>query len=112
VSVSSDEDKELLGNLVAAIESKDFFTAVLVKDIFDDWFLVKQAGEFLVRIEPESEIMGHALLLRAHRHLGNRELAFEELRHVRERISNHELGSWEKDTLRRLLGVEEKLLSE
>jgi hypothetical protein len=72
-------DGELLAKV---IQSNDFFQSVLYNDSFEDWNLAKELGEFLVRIEPDSEIMGHALLTRAHRHLGNRQRALDELKQM------------------------------
>jgi hypothetical protein len=66
-----DRDNDLLQRVVAAIDKADFFRSILQNDTFEDWNLAKEFGEFLVRIEPDSEVMGHALLVRAHRHLGN-----------------------------------------
>lgn len=62
---------------------KDFLGFVFLRDSLDDWNLAKDMGEFLIRTIPSSEIMGHALLTRAHRHLGNLELARSELRESR-----------------------------
>src|SRR5437762_12050894 len=75
-----DSDKDLLTRVVGAIDKKDFFQSTLLNDTFDDWNMVKDLGEFLVRILPDSEVMGHALLARAHRHLGNSNLARAELK--------------------------------
>lgn len=67
-----DSDKELLRRVVNAIDKKDLFRSTLLSDTFDDWNLAKDLGEFLVRVGSDSEVIGHALLTRAHRHLGNR----------------------------------------
>lgn len=101
-------DGELLAKV---IQKKDFFERVL-DDSFDDWSLAKELGEFLVRIEPDSEIMGHLLLTRASRHLGDSQRALDELRACQVRASNRELKPWEKDLFLPLLSKEEELLSQ
>ncbi len=101
-------DGELLAKV---IQSKDFFQSVLHNDSFEDWNLAKELGEFLVRIEPDSEIMGHALLTRAYRHLGNRQCALDELKECQLRASNRELKPWEVDLFLPLLSEEEKHLA-
>ncbi len=105
-------DGELLDKVVDAIEKKDFLRSILLRDTFDDWDLAKDLGEFLVRIEPESEVMGHALLTRAHRHLGNRELALAELKECQARTANRKLEHWEVELLLPVLVEEQRLLSE
>ena len=104
-------DKELLAKVVDAIDKKAFFRSILLDDRFDDWNLAKDMGEFLIRIMSQEELMGHALLVRAHRHLGNSELAKHELELCRARTLNRELEPWEKDLLLPLLTLEGKLLS-
>jgi hypothetical protein len=101
-------DGELLAKV---IQSGDFFESVLHNDSFDDWNLAKELGEFLVRIEPASEIMGHVLLTRAHRHLGNRQGALDELKECQLRTLNRKLEPWEADLFLPLLSEEEKLLA-
>jgi hypothetical protein len=101
-------DGELLAKV---IQSKDFFQSVLYDDTFDDWNLAKELGEFLIRIEPDSEIMGHALLARAYRHLGNRQRALDELIECQLRASDRELKPWEADLFLPLLAEEKKLLA-
>jgi hypothetical protein len=105
---TSGSDGELLAKVV---QSKDFFQSAIVSDIFEDWNLVKELGEFLVRVEPDSEIMGHALLARANRHLGNLQRAVEELQQCRARVANRELKQWEKEMFLQLFEKEEKLQS-
>ena len=100
------------GELLAkVIQHKDFFQSVLYDDHLEDWNLAKELGEFLVRIEPDPEIMGHALLTRAHRHLGNRQLALAELKECKLRASNRDLKPWEAELFLSLLSEEEKLLA-
>ncbi len=70
-----DPDGRLLGTLN---NKQDVFRSILQEDRFDDWHLAKDFGEFLIRIEPQ-EAIGHAVLARAFRHLGNNDHAREEL---------------------------------
>lgn len=77
-----EDPDEVLTRVVRAIERKDFFQSILVNDTFEDWELAREFGEFLTRIEPQ-EIMGHALLARAYRHLGEPERALMELKRCR-----------------------------
>ncbi len=98
-----DLDAELLtriGNI------KDFFESVLQNDALDDWHLARDLGEFLIRTEPE-EVMGHALVARASRHLGDLDRALQELEQCRIR---HKHPS-ETDLFVSFLAEEEKLLA-
>jgi len=70
-----DTDAETLTR-VSKIEN--FFESVLYNDSLEDWKLGVDLGELLIRIDAE-EIMGHALLTRACRHIGDRKRAREEL---------------------------------
>lgn len=101
-------DGELLAKV---IQKKEFFESVFYNDSSDDWNLAKELGEFLIRIEPDSEIMGHLLLTRAYRHMGNRGRALDELKECQMRTSNRELKSWETNLFLPLLSEEEKLLA-
>ncbi|HEY1800485.1 MAG TPA: hypothetical protein VGG46_06055 [Terriglobales bacterium] len=74
-----DPTKDLLTKVVSAIESKAFLESVFVNDVFDDWHLAKKFAEFLVKIQPD-EIFGHALAMRAYRHLDDKVSAREELK--------------------------------
>jgi hypothetical protein len=47
-----------------------------------DWNLARDYGEFLIGIGPE-QVIGHALVARASRHLGNLDRAREELEQCR-----------------------------
>jgi thiamine phosphate synthase YjbQ (UPF0047 family) len=104
-----DLEREILARVS---NTKDFFGSVFFRDTLDDWNVAKDLGEFLVRILPDSEVMGHALLARAHRHLGNRELALDELKQCQARTANRKLEPWETEMLLPLLTEEEKHLSE
>ncbi len=79
-----DPDSELLKRVCEAIDKKDFFPSIIFRDTFADWNLVKELGEFLVRIDPDG-VLGHALLTRGHRHLGNRELGLAALKECQAR---------------------------
>jgi hypothetical protein len=99
------------GELLARVSNtKDFFQSVLYKDSLPDWSLAKDFGEFLVRILPD-DIMGHALLTRAYRHLGNLELARHELDRCRAYSKTRELEQWEAEDFLPLLDEEERFLS-
>jgi hypothetical protein len=58
-----------------------FFESVLYKDSLDDWKVARDLGELLIRIDGE-EITGHALLVRACRHIGDRKRAREDWRNA------------------------------
>ena len=100
-----DSDSELLTRVV---KSKDFFRSVLQSDSLDDWNLAKGFGEFLVRIEPE-EAMGHALLARAYRHLGDSDRAREELERCRCRVKSHQVAPSEIEMFLSFLAKEQEL---
>jgi len=100
-----DHDGELLARI-----SEDFFPRVMGEDNLDDWNLAQDFGEFLLRIAPE-EVIGHALLARASRHLGQLERATEELKLCRIQAKTGELSAMERDFLLSFLGKEEQLLS-
>ena len=102
-----DADDELLARIG---RTENFFQSVLYKDTFSDWNLAREFGEFLVRILP-NDIMGHAILVRAHRHLGNLELARDELKLCRTCTKTSELEQWEVDDFMPLLSREDRILS-
>ena len=108
----SDPDKEVLTRVVDAIERKEFFRSVLLNDTFDDWILARDFGEFLVRIQPDTEVMGHALLARAYRHLGDSERAREELQQCRVRAVPEAPVPAETELFRSFLAEEDRLLSQ
>lgn len=101
------EDGELLARIS---DTTDFFQSALYRDTLPDWNLAKDFGKFLVRILPD-DIMGHAFLVRAYRHLGNLELARYELNQCREHLKTRQLQKWEGDDFLPLLAVEEHFLS-
>lgn len=69
-------DKELFSRLS---EIKDFAKEAIYNDTLEDWSLARDFGEFLIRISPQ-DILGHALVARACRHLGDHIRAMEEMR--------------------------------
>lgn len=103
-----DPDAELL---IRVNNTRDFFRSVCCDDALDDWNLAKEFGEFLVRILPDTEVMGHAVLARAHRHTGNLELALIELNECLARMRNRALEPWEVEMLLPMVREEEKFLS-
>ena len=102
------EDRELLTKVS---ETNDFFGSVLQRDSLDDWNLAKDFGEFLLRLDPD-EILGHALLSRAYRHLGDSQRALQELEQCRARAMQGQLKPSEVEVFSPFLAKEEKLLSE
>ena len=103
-----DPDGELLTRVT---ETKDFVQRVLYDDSLDDWNLAKDFGEFLLRLDPD-EILGHALLARAYKHLGDSQRAIRELEQCRARATQGQLKPSEVEVFSPFLAKEEKLLSE
>jgi hypothetical protein len=106
-----DSDEELIAKVVDAIDKVDFFRSIL-SDTFTDWNLSKDFGEFLVTREPDTEIMGHLLLVRSNRHLGNRQIALDELKKCQDMIRKRELTPWEIEMITPVLKEEEQFLAE
>jgi len=102
----NDPDADLLARVV---QTGDFFHLVLSKDSLDDWNLARRLGEFLTRIEPD-EAMGHAVLARAYRHLGDSKRALEELEQCRLRVRRGNMKASEAKLFSSLLAEEERLL--
>jgi hypothetical protein len=99
-------------NLLARVNSiDDFFASVLVRDALDDWNLARDFGDFLARLGPDKEVVGHVLMARAYRHLGNAERALVELNECQARIANQELTRYELELYMPVLEKEKKLLS-
>ena len=98
-----DSDAEILTR-VSKIDK--FLESVLYKDRLDDWGLAKNLGELLIRIDEEG-VLGHALLARACRHLGDLQHALSELEQCRARS----LTPGEKEIFLSFLAEEERLLS-
>lgn len=103
-------DQELLEKV---IERRNFFESVFHRDAPDDWSFVRDVGQLLVRIEAEEEwdLMGHALLTRACRHLGDLDRAREELDVCRRRVESRELTPSETQLFVPFLTQEEEFLS-
>ena len=79
-----DPDAAILATVVGM---KDFLQSSLVDDVSDDWRIAKNLGELLVRFNPE-EILGHALLARACRHLGDDAQAADKIAECRKLLSH------------------------
>ncbi|HEY3926909.1 MAG TPA: hypothetical protein VGL89_00920 [Candidatus Koribacter sp.] len=103
-----DRDGELLDKIT---KIPDFFGSVFLRDDLEDWNLAKDLGDFLSRILPDSDVMSHALLTRAYRHLGKLDEAREQLRECHNRISDRDLKLWEQDMFAKFLHEEQHLLS-
>lgn len=95
------------GELISRVAKIDNFLQSVLSDDLDDWILAKDFGEILVRLDPE-EALGHAVLARAYRHLGDRGRASAEVNHCRSSI----MQPAEAEVLGLLLAEEERLLSE
>jgi hypothetical protein len=98
-----DSDANLIMRASDRARQKDFFEPILLKDSFDDWQLAKEFGAFMVRQYPD-ETMGHAVLARACRHLGEHEKSRDELEQCR-RMAPH---AAERDLLQKFLEDEDK----
>lgn len=103
-----DPDRELLTRVT---ETKDFVQRVLYDDNLDDWNLAKDFGKFVLRLDPEG-ILGHALLARAHRHLGDTQRALQELERCRASVAQGQLKPSEVEVFSPFLAEEERLLSQ
>jgi hypothetical protein len=103
-----DIDAEILTR-VSKIDK--FFESVLYKDSLDDWKVARDLGELLIRIDGE-EITGHALLVRACRHIGDRKRAREELEKCRALLAVPGLTSQQRELFLPVLSEEEKQLNE
>jgi hypothetical protein len=108
IGAAMSSDGELLARVLG---TKDFFECVVYRDNLNDWSLARDFGDFLVRIEPDDEIMGHAFLARAYRHLGDSRRAVEELQQCRVLALNRQLKPWESELFLPFLAQEEKLHS-
>jgi hypothetical protein len=103
-----DSDRDLLAR-VNSID--DFFGSILVRDTLDDWNLARDFGEFLVRNDLGSEGMGHLLMARAYRHLGNVERAIAEMKECQSFVIKQKLEPDELALFMQVLEKERKLLS-
>ena len=89
--MQSDPDKELFSRLSRV---NDFAKEAIYNDTLEDWSLAKDFGEYLVRTAPQ-DILGHALLARACRHLGDRTRALEEIQRCQILFTSGELKRME-----------------
>jgi len=105
-SMQSDPDKELFLKLSRI---KDFAEGVLRNDTLEDWSLAKDFGEFMIRIAPQ-DILGHALVARACRHLGDRRRAAEEIERCQTLFSTGTLTTMEREIFGRFLDQETERL--
>jgi len=103
--MQSDPDKELFSRLS---QIKDFAEGVLRSDILEDWTLARDFGEFMIRIAPE-DILGHAMVARACRHLGDRTRAVEEIERCRDHLASGDLTTIELEVFGPF--IEEELLA-
>ena len=90
-AMQNDPDKELFSKLS---QIKDFAKEAIYNDTLEDWNLAKHFGEFMIRIAPQ-DILGHALVARACRHLGDRARALEEIQRCRALFTSGDLGTME-----------------
>lgn len=98
----NDPDGELLDRLS---KTEGFFEGAILRDDFRDWTLAKDFGEFVIRIAPD-EILGHALVARACRHLGEQDCASEEIRKTKSLFKNGTLAPMDVDIFGTFLDVE------
>ena len=105
--MSSDWESDALRRITA---SKDFAGAILVADDVDDWSLAKQFGEILVRVLP-GYLIGHLILARAYRHIGEPQLAAEQIETCRRLISDAAQPAISQEWLLPVLAEEEKHLA-
>jgi hypothetical protein len=106
--VQNDPDKELFSKLS---EIKDFAEVALRDDTLGDWNLAKQFGEFMIRMDPE-DILGHALVARACRHLGDRARALEEINRCQTLFADEDLTTMERGVFGPFLERELRISSE
>jgi len=104
--IAADPDRDLIARVS---EKGDFFGYVMRDDTLTDWSLVKDFGEFLIRLGHE-DVFGHVLLARACRHLGESERAREELQYCRGQAAQGKLVAAEEAMLLQFLAQEERIL--
>lgn len=93
------------GELIDKVDAIGDFFRLVLNDALEDWPLAKDFGKFLTRLDPAGAI-GHALLARAYRHLGDRQQALAELECCRNRITD----GLERESLALLIAEEERWL--
>jgi hypothetical protein len=105
--MQNDPDKELFSKLS---EIKDFAEVALRNDTLEDWNLAKQFGEFMIRMAPE-DILGHALVARACRHLGDSTRALGEINRCRTLFADGDLTTMEREVFGPFLEKELRISS-
>jgi len=101
------DDRDVLKRVT---EMDDFVGSVLVRDSLPDWHLARALGTFLVRVCP-NELVGHVILLRALRHLGDLELARMEVQQCKTLLDTGNVTAIEHEILPSILEQEESILS-
>src|SRR5690349_17103203 len=79
----SDRFREVLNRV---LQKEGFSGSLLSEDSVDDWALARDLGEYRVLVNPEM-LVGHLILARASRHLGDEPRALEEVARCRELLS-------------------------
>ena len=100
------DEEDLLNRVV---NREDFARRVLVDDSFDEWELARELGEFLLRIEPD-DLTHRLILARAYRHLGDTQLAVEQLLNCERIIKDTKLGDVETELIVPMVSDELRLL--
>lgn len=103
--MENDPDKELFSRLT---QIEDFAERVLRSDTLEDWDLARNFGEFMIRIAPH-DILGHAMLARASRHLGDRPRALQEIQWCRDFFNSGDLTTMEREVFGPFLEKETRL---
>ena len=101
---SNNRDATILAKVVG---TEDFLQSALTEDNLADWSLAVELGHVLTRIEPK-EILGHALLARAFRHLGDQRAA-GALAECRKRLRQRRLAPGIRKMFRSFVVDEERL---
>ena len=81
-------DQELLDKVA---QMDNFSVSILVEDKSDDWSLAKEVGKYLIRVDP-TLLIGHLVLARACRHLGELAEAASEVAACRAVVEHGNLG--------------------
>jgi hypothetical protein len=92
-------------------DKKDFIHSVISEDNADDWILTRQLGECLVLHLGPGYLVGHFILCRACRHLGDVPRATEALARCREVIASRTSPRMEMEVLVPLVERESQLLT-
>ncbi len=93
------------------VDKKDFLRSVILEDHADDWILARQFGECLVLSLPDY-LVGHFILCRACRHLGDLPRATEALARCREVIASRTSPRMEMEVFVPLVEREAELLAQ